>query len=62
MRLGVPYSEPAFAGLQPLVGECQPVHGVAYKIFNKDFVRIIATEGGGVAYTTLTANAVFIGK
>jgi len=63
---GVPYSEPAMAGLIRLIHmdkkstdnvDIVPVYGVAYFISREDFTKIIATEGAGVAYTILQATA-----
>jgi gliotoxin/aspirochlorine biosynthesis gamma-glutamylcyclotransferase len=69
--LGLPYSEPALAGLRLRDSsssregdsdgeETLPVHGVAYLISAADFHRIVATEGAGVAYKTLLTRAVVI--
>ncbi|KAF2201391.1 hypothetical protein GQ43DRAFT_371597 [Delitschia confertaspora ATCC 74209] len=60
---GVPYNEPALAGLRRIDGtqtsdsNYPPVHGMAYEISNDDFLKIIATEGAGVAYKTLRTKA-----
>jgi gliotoxin/aspirochlorine biosynthesis gamma-glutamylcyclotransferase len=56
--LGVPYSEPAVANLIPNDSpRMSPVHGVAYLVSQQDLERIIATEGGGVAYRSMHARA-----
>jgi hypothetical protein len=61
---GVPFMEPAVAGLSAVsrnVGEGRlPVHGIAYQITTADLDRIIATEGGGVAYSMLRTEAVVL--
>ncbi|KAF2877968.1 hypothetical protein BDV95DRAFT_480528 [Massariosphaeria phaeospora] len=50
--LFLPYSEPAMAGLQARVqhDRCQPVFGVAYLLSEADFLKVLVTEGAGVAY------------
>ncbi|KAL3432236.1 hypothetical protein BDV09DRAFT_197936 [Aspergillus tetrazonus] len=57
---GLPYSEPAMASISRYVVNASKdsgvdtdppmVHGVAYLLSRADLVRLIGTEGGGVAY------------
>ena len=52
---GIPYSETAFTSIVPHVDEkptnVPEVAGVAYLIFLSDCAKIIASEGGGTAYS-----------
>jgi hypothetical protein len=52
---GVPYSEPAFASVSPmqLTGDSKPVQliGTAYLLTPEMYTRVLASEGGGIAYT-----------
>ncbi|CAI6337030.1 unnamed protein product [Periconia digitata] len=52
---GLPYSEPAFASIEAMnatsLKEKQPdVQGVAYQITRAQYAKIIASEGGDIAY------------
>ncbi|KAJ4390995.1 hypothetical protein N0V93_004594 [Gnomoniopsis smithogilvyi] len=53
---GVPYSEPSFASITPRTlaeaekGTEPDVIGVAYLILQCQYKRVIASEGGGIAY------------
>ncbi|KAF2711264.1 hypothetical protein K504DRAFT_465034 [Pleomassaria siparia CBS 279.74] len=62
--LFLPYSEPAMAGLQSRTEEdCMlymPVHGVAYLLRDQDFVKLVISEGAGVAYKVIQVNAVVL--
>lgn len=42
---GVPYSEPALAGLRERTSQDLPVVGVAYFLTQDDFTRVVASEG-----------------
>jgi hypothetical protein len=57
--LFMPYSEPAMAGLRKRGPNdtCLPVFGVAYLLSHADFVRVVLTEGAGVAYSVLETAA-----
>ena len=64
---GLPYREPAFASLEPIcttaIGEKGlEVEGVAYLITRAQYVKIIASEGGGVAYREAIFLAEHLGK
>jgi len=64
---GLPYSEPSMASIAKYT--CQShhvetdndppdVHGAAFLITRKDYKRVIATEGGGVAYREIEVTGV----
>lgn len=53
--LFLPYSDPAMAGLKRKGQDGQAVYGVAYLLDPDDFLKIIVTEGAGVAYRVLEA-------
>jgi hypothetical protein len=61
---GLPYSEPAMASISRWTmddpdsqGSVPCVHGVAYRLSAADVRRLIATEGGGVAYHMIEMEA-----
>ncbi|KAF1979064.1 hypothetical protein BU23DRAFT_647863 [Bimuria novae-zelandiae CBS 107.79] len=51
----MPYPEPAMAGLKTRsqTEDSQPVCGVAYLLSHADFVKIVVTEGAGLAYVVI---------
>lgn len=55
--LFLPYSEPAMAGLKDRDEGDQPVFGVAYLLTASDLLKIVVTEGAGVAYSIFEAEA-----
>lgn len=64
--LQMPYSEPAMAGIRRRTpnddrNDVPHVIGVAYQLRKADWARIIATEGGGIAYTAAQMAATLIG-
>jgi hypothetical protein len=56
---GMPYSEPAFSSITACgptsveTGQCPDVIGIAYLITQEQHVKIIASEGGGIAYSDI---------
>jgi hypothetical protein len=59
---GTPYSEPAFTSIRPITGTEDPktteeVLGVAYLITAEQYVRVVASEGGGIAYADIAVPA-----
>ncbi|OCK86101.1 hypothetical protein K432DRAFT_421283 [Lepidopterella palustris CBS 459.81] len=61
--MGVPYSDPGMGGLRKInkgddtrIG---PVVGVAYRLSREEFGRVIASEGGGIAYKVVKLAATF---
>ncbi|KAE8556045.1 hypothetical protein TMatcc_003352 [Talaromyces marneffei ATCC 18224] len=49
---GMPYTEPAMGGISQKQHKGQEsVTGVAYMLTDDDFSRLVASEGGGIAYT-----------
>lgn len=58
---GVPYSEPAFSSIRPvntLTDQAlSGVIGVAYLITDLQYKRVIASEGGGIAYDDISVDA-----
>lgn len=44
------------AGLRRRSENEQPVYGVAHLLSHSDFMRVLVTEGGGVAYSVLEAD------
>ena len=65
---GLPYSEPTFTSIVPrnprsINNYSNPdVLGVAYLINHEQYVRIIASEGGGIAYDDIELEAVPVDK
>jgi gliotoxin/aspirochlorine biosynthesis gamma-glutamylcyclotransferase len=62
---GVPYREPSFANIRPIsygssVKE-RFVIGRAYLLTPRQYVMVIASEGGGIAYREATVEAEFVG-
>ncbi|OCK94727.1 uncharacterized protein K441DRAFT_610765 [Cenococcum geophilum 1.58] len=62
--MGVPYSDPGMGGLRKIEdGEesagIGPVFGVAYLLSRDNFGRVIASEGGGIAYKVVRLAATF---
>lgn len=72
---GFPYSEPSFASIakrsqvtvdtvlstdKNVPFESLPVHGVAYLISHEEYIRLVISEGGGVAYREIDAEAEFL--
>ncbi|THC96839.1 hypothetical protein EYZ11_003663 [Aspergillus tanneri] len=63
---GLPYSEPAMASISRYAvdtnGDAAPdpptVHGVAYLLSRADLLRLIGTEGGGVAYREIIVKGI----
>jgi hypothetical protein len=62
---GLPYSEPAMASISRYTRDDQNsqlgvpcVHGIAYRLTVADMHRLIATEGGGVAYNMIEVEAI----
>ncbi|PGH15376.1 hypothetical protein AJ80_05560 [Polytolypa hystricis UAMH7299] len=58
---GVPYQEPAFSSITPVTpagtlaeyapgNAPPPVHGTAYLLTKEDYISVIGSEGGGIAY------------
>ncbi len=62
---GVPYSEPAFSSIRPINGSIDrllpEVMGVAYLISDLQYKKVIASEGGGVAYDDISVDAKPVG-
>ena len=63
---GLPYSEPCFSSIVPTQLPALPapepdVLGVAYLITQKQYVQVIASEGGGIAYDDIEVEAVPVG-
>ena len=58
---GVPYSEPAFGSIRPANGSIElglpEVIGVAYLITDSQYKKVVASEGGGIAYDDISINA-----
>ncbi|CAM1502581.1 Fc.00g073570.m01.CDS01 [Cosmosporella sp. VM-42] len=67
---GFPYSEPSFASIaershvavQTVLSrngavELPPIHGVAYLISQEEYIRLVISEGGGVAYREIEIEA-----
>ena len=54
---GVPYSEPAFSAVQEREGQAPDVIGVAYLLTAAQYDHVIASEGGGIAYSDKLINA-----
>ncbi|KAH8848326.1 hypothetical protein MCOR27_003579 [Pyricularia oryzae] len=56
---GVPYSEPAMAGIREKPAGCDTpaVHGVAYLISASDYQRLRVTEGAGTGYRDVELEA-----
>ena len=58
---GVPYSEPAFSSVDPI--DCttdlkaQEVIGLAYLITTAQYLKVIESEGGGIAYADVELDA-----
>ncbi|KAF7931296.1 uncharacterized protein EAE98_002480 [Botrytis deweyae] len=51
---GIPYTEPAMGGICERVDvDQEPVYGVSYLLTEKEFSRLIASEGGGIAYRSI---------
>jgi gliotoxin/aspirochlorine biosynthesis gamma-glutamylcyclotransferase len=53
---GLPYVEPAFASIEPMSAvhldeKEQEVQGVAYLITRAQYAKVVASEGGDIAYT-----------
>ncbi|TVY85173.1 Gamma-glutamyl cyclotransferase, partial [Lachnellula suecica] len=55
--LFMPYSEPAMAGLKICGKDDEPVYGVQYLLSRADFLKLVASEGAGVAYRVVSAEA-----
>ncbi|ORY13902.1 hypothetical protein BCR34DRAFT_480235 [Clohesyomyces aquaticus] len=51
--LFLPYSEPAMAGIRKRKDDEHPVFGVAYLLSASDLIKIVVTEGAGVAYSVI---------
>ncbi|KAF2501661.1 hypothetical protein BU16DRAFT_431542, partial [Lophium mytilinum] len=61
---GVPYTEPGMGGIRVVKADEKdagfgPVYGVAYLLSDDEFGRVIASEGGGIAYKVTKAVATF---
>ncbi|KAK2052750.1 hypothetical protein LY76DRAFT_598380, partial [Colletotrichum caudatum] len=56
---GVPYSEPAMAGIQQKPAGCDTpaVHGVAYLLSASDYERLRVSEGAGTGYRDVVLEA-----
>ncbi|KAF1950194.1 hypothetical protein CC80DRAFT_456340 [Byssothecium circinans] len=56
---GLPYSEPSFSSIKPREADCDDeatdpdVTGVAYLITEDQYRQVIASEGGGIAYSDI---------
>ncbi|EHK22002.1 uncharacterized protein TRIVIDRAFT_151379 [Trichoderma virens Gv29-8] len=70
---GFPYSEPSFASIAERSNvavktvlskngtvELPPVHGVAYLITQEEYIKLVVSEGGGVAYREIEIEAEFL--
>ncbi|PSN67000.1 hypothetical protein BS50DRAFT_634441 [Corynespora cassiicola Philippines] len=59
---GTPYSEPAYTSIRPITGtddaKTREVIGVAYLITAEQYVHLVASEGGGIAYADIAVPAV----
>jgi hypothetical protein len=58
---GTPYLEPAYTSIRPITGtDMKPreVLGLAYLITAEQYIRLVASEGGGIAYADLAVVAV----
>ena len=64
---GLPYSEPCFTSIVPTLSPAPPspppdVLGVAYLITQEQYVQVIGSEGGGIAYDDIEVEAVPVGQ
>ncbi|KAH7303240.1 hypothetical protein B0I35DRAFT_455322 [Stachybotrys elegans] len=50
---GVPYSEPAFASITPAAEKSVQLVGIAYQLTPDMYRKVLASEGGGVAYAEI---------
>lgn len=58
---GTPYTEPAFTTIRPINAtdyKAREVLGVAYLITRDQYIRLVASEGGGIAYADIAVSAV----
>ncbi|CZT23706.1 uncharacterized protein RCC_09420 [Ramularia collo-cygni] len=58
---GTPYKEPAYTTIRPISGvEINPVEvvGLAYLITAEQYIHLVASEGGGIAYKDIALRAV----
>ncbi|KAI0401929.1 hypothetical protein F4802DRAFT_578331 [Xylaria palmicola] len=57
---GFPYSEPSFGSISPAAGEKttqQQVIGTAYELTPAMYAKVLASEGGGIAYAEVEVRA-----
>lgn len=58
---GVPYSEPSFASISPMYSSTREntmqLIGMAYKLTPEMYAKVIASEGGGIAYEEVEVRA-----
>jgi hypothetical protein len=58
---GVPYSEPGFASISPIPsledGTSVQLIGTAYKLTPEMYAKVLASEGGGIAYAEVEVRA-----
>ncbi|KAI0856112.1 hypothetical protein F4860DRAFT_424433 [Xylaria cubensis] len=59
---GVPYSEPSYGSISPMKHEKdgQELVGVAYELTPENYTRVLASEGGGIAYAEVEVRACMI--
>ncbi|KAK7530981.1 gliotoxin biosynthesis protein GliK [Phyllosticta citribraziliensis] len=59
---GTPYTEPAYTSIRPITGtddaKAREVVGVAYLITTEQYIHLVASEGGGIAYADIALPAV----
>lgn len=59
---GTPYSEPAYTSIRPITDvddeKTREVIGLAYLITAEQYVHLVASEGGGIAYADIAAPAI----
>lgn len=58
---GTPYSEPAYTSIRPITGtdfKAREVIGLAYLITAEQYVHLVASEGGGIAYVDIAIPAI----
>ncbi|OJD30971.1 gliotoxin biosynthesis protein [Diplodia corticola] len=61
---GTPYTEPAYTSIRPITGvdvKAREVVGVAYLITAEQYIHLVASEGGGIAYADIAIPAVPVG-
>ena len=63
---GIPYKEPVFTSVTPKAyfgyHGIPDVNGIAYLISSEDYAKIVASEGGGVAYSNIELECKALGQ